>query len=741
MALQPIDYNQVKATLQLLHNDSKCFEIRILEGTSQNKESRIYTGFFDSPDNAVEGLKKWADSGMIFAKGIYVTLNPVNPIKLAGKFLNKMAVAGTDESTADTNITKRNWLLVDCDVERKPSNSSATNEEKEASLRKAKLIREALTGLGWPVPYFADSGNGYHLLYPIDLPRDDSGLVEGVLKGLQKKFELQEPTVKVDVSVFNPARISKLYGTFACKGADTSKTPHRLSQLIVDEFPKENPATVSEQLLKARVLVTPPADSKKDPYTGPPSSFNLHEWAKKYQVALSPARNSGPDGSTAYNVECPFNKEHGVTKEVQVYLWEEGPEIGKTGFKCQHDSCANNHWQKYRAKIEGLNATKAPPVDPTNTKDPFTDEATGLPIIKSIEEWCQEKDEPIEWLVDELISYGSLNIFAGNPKAGKSTLARTLCQAVMSGGYFLGRKCTQGKVMYLCAEGSPRHEKEHYKKMCNKQNGFFEYYTLQPKQLIPFLEMNFVKHGKAALIILDTISYFLGVENQNDIAQVIPVLKEWQNFAVKNNVSFCLLAWVKKGNAVGGSKAGGMGSQAFRGNAGLNLTLESKEDEEGSVTYVTMDKTEQRDGKRIDRSRLVMDQNTEEVTIFGSVSKLSEASYERDIRNHFQTFRQKQTIAEVMTAISQTNRSRVKKALDRMAKTGELRPSFSDEKAKNGKASKLFEYVGPIASNPSVLFPMLDLVDLKNPPKPSSTEDIKKRYGNPDDIIFDPKVK
>jgi hypothetical protein len=38
--------------------------------------------------------------------------------------------------------------------------------------------------------------------------------------------------VSVDASVFNPARITKLYGTMTCKGDSTPDRPHRRSRIL-----------------------------------------------------------------------------------------------------------------------------------------------------------------------------------------------------------------------------------------------------------------------------------------------------------------------------------------------------------------------------------------------------------------------------------------------------------------------------------------------------------------------------
>ena len=77
-----------------------------------------------------------------------------------------------------------------------------------------------------------DSGNGGHLLYRIDLPNDSASrdLVKAVLEVLALKFN--DAVVTVDTSVYNAARITKLYGTMVWKGDSTEDRPHRRSQML-----------------------------------------------------------------------------------------------------------------------------------------------------------------------------------------------------------------------------------------------------------------------------------------------------------------------------------------------------------------------------------------------------------------------------------------------------------------------------------------------------------------------------
>ena len=77
-----------------------------------------------------------------------------------------------------------------------------------------------------------DSGNGYHILYKIDLPTNDNGLVKNILMALDQKFSNTE--AKVDTTVYNPSRIAKIPGTIARKGEDNPLhgRPHRASKVL-----------------------------------------------------------------------------------------------------------------------------------------------------------------------------------------------------------------------------------------------------------------------------------------------------------------------------------------------------------------------------------------------------------------------------------------------------------------------------------------------------------------------------
>lgn len=193
----------------------------------------------------MERLAKAALSINCRSEGIYWTLNPLLP----GPALEGRAAT-------DADVHSRRWLLIDCDPERVVSYGSkkvsATDDEKQLAWMTAIQVKNALLERGWPEPILADSGNGYHLLYRVNLPADDGGLVKRVLHGIAAEFNC-EP-VKIDTSVFNPSRICKLYGSVSRKGPNTVERPHRASAII---SAPSNPVAVSTDLLEAIAAPVP----------------------------------------------------------------------------------------------------------------------------------------------------------------------------------------------------------------------------------------------------------------------------------------------------------------------------------------------------------------------------------------------------------------------------------------------------------------------------------------------------
>lgn len=178
------------------------------------------SGYFraDSPRIAAE-LAKYPN------RTFYQSLNPVKSACYA-RAQHERLVERPKETTSDNDIIGFQWILIDADPVR-PSGVSASAEEKEAAHAVARKTMKRLMATGFSEPIVADSGNGYHLLFKVHISTDDRQVVADFLSVLDMWFSTDE--AKIDTAVYNPSRITKLYGTIAAKGAHTPERPHRQS--------------------------------------------------------------------------------------------------------------------------------------------------------------------------------------------------------------------------------------------------------------------------------------------------------------------------------------------------------------------------------------------------------------------------------------------------------------------------------------------------------------------------------
>ncbi len=183
------------------------------------------SGYFDSPELAVEAILPL--DGVVPA--IYITLNPVARALLA-RAANRLRERA-EITTSDADILLRRWLLLDFDPIR-PAGISSTDAEHGRAMTVACGAWDDLRGAGLGDPVVGDSGNGAHLLYPLNLPNDQQATerVKRVLAGVAARCGTDD--IAVDLTVFNAARIVKLYGTMACKGDNLPERPHRRSRLL-----------------------------------------------------------------------------------------------------------------------------------------------------------------------------------------------------------------------------------------------------------------------------------------------------------------------------------------------------------------------------------------------------------------------------------------------------------------------------------------------------------------------------
>ncbi|MCM1991333.1 YfjI family protein [Oceanirhabdus seepicola] len=317
----------------IIGNDTKSvFEIRILKAGRE----RTVSGYYD-----VEHINKAIKDIMTYngKYNIYITLNQVNPALLA-RAKNRIK-AYSEKTTGDKDICARKWILIDVDPVR-PTGISATDAEKAEGEKVIRCVIKHLRQQEWPDPMVFDSGNGYHALYPVDMPNNATSteLIKKILEGLSDKFNT--PYASIDTCVYNAARISKLIGTVACKGDNTEDRPHRKSRILqIPDMPngvqinERQVLTIEKLKHTAIALVTKPQQVSKTVSITKFSERSLTVEQIINEKGLKVYKKKNVDDGILYEIDCPFNSDH--KREASITQFNDG----NIRFKCFHNSCSD----------------------------------------------------------------------------------------------------------------------------------------------------------------------------------------------------------------------------------------------------------------------------------------------------------------------------------------------------------------------------------------------------------------
>jgi hypothetical protein len=267
------DLAEMQKALSLLHAPGRVVELRILD----TGRTGTVSGYFDDFVRLAEAAAWWSGK----APAVYITLNACDPALLA-RSANRL-IERAKHTTADHDIVTRHWLPLDFDAVR-PAGISSTDREHEAALARALDCIDWLHRQGWPEPVRADSGNGAHVLYPIDLPNDgaSAALVKRCLEALA--FLFSDEDVGLDLGNFNAGRVWKLYGTMACKGENLSDRPHRLARLL--DVPEVLRAVSPDHRRSLAAMLPPPRAAASHRPADGHAPFDLPRWIAEHGLPV-----------------------------------------------------------------------------------------------------------------------------------------------------------------------------------------------------------------------------------------------------------------------------------------------------------------------------------------------------------------------------------------------------------------------------------------------------------------------
>ena len=454
--LEYIDAEEVKKAITTLQQPDDVFEIRVIGTTKKD----ILSGYFRDADTLLSAL----DTIDLRQRNVYITLGKVKEECFARaqseRFLKN------PQTSSDSEIISYRWLFIDFDPVRSAGISSSDQELLVAETM-AEEVRCYLREMGFEEPVYALSGNGYHLLYRIDIPNDEQGrdLVAKCLKALSEIFDTEK--VKIDTSNSNPSRICKLHGTLAQKGRSTKDRPHRMSRILSAPDPCKVCNRETLQALAGKVQE--PAQEPKTTVPMPRKDFDLVDFMRRNGMTYT--EGSTGRGKMFLLDECPFDASH-KNGDAKIFQYPDGA----IAFKCHHNSCQSYKWQDVREKFEpgaydretsnqdderydaGYLQHSITAAAERALKKPKQKKTTKIRKLKSASKLLSENHpEPVVFIGCEsevpLLTEGTC-ILSAKPKLGKSWFALAMCLALANGDDFLGYKTRKCSTLYLDLETS-----------------------------------------------------------------------------------------------------------------------------------------------------------------------------------------------------------------------------------------------------------------------------------------------
>ena len=150
--------------------------------------------------------------------------------------------------------------------------------------------------------------------------------------------------VDIDESVFNAARICKLYGTTAKKGANLPERPWRMSEIV---YVPEEIKTTDISLFQAVANLLPKEEPKPTlPYRGGTGeAFDLEKFLNDHNVQY---KKESCAKWTKYVLDhCFFNPEHKGKDAAIIQMAS-----GAIKYTCLHNTCQQHTWQEVRQMLD-----------------------------------------------------------------------------------------------------------------------------------------------------------------------------------------------------------------------------------------------------------------------------------------------------------------------------------------------------------------------------------------------------
>ena len=327
------DTDQMIAMIEALHPPGALFEERGLKprrgGPSHFGSYGTIAGFFSDACTASHAVQNVTGRDV---SGVYITLNQIDPVCANwgyGSFQRR------NKLTDDNAVTRIRNILVDVDPVR-PEYTCATDDELKRAVDRRNFIGQFLVELGWPRPVWVGlSGSGGTLVFRTDLPIERAPLIERALKALDQLHS--DDQVKVDTTVFNPARIVRLAGTVNAKSPTPQPDrPWRLAKgRALTDF-----GTVTEAMVKDLAAWAPEEAPRPQPVcSGSANTMPDYDVPALLHAASIGYREKRRDYGVIFELDqCLTSNDHDTGASIIKFP------NGAVGYRCLHARCSDKRW-------------------------------------------------------------------------------------------------------------------------------------------------------------------------------------------------------------------------------------------------------------------------------------------------------------------------------------------------------------------------------------------------------------
>jgi len=298
--------------------DNGVVEVRCLDKKSaiaiKQGKTVIWTAVYDNYHALSQGIG-FAESRDF---DIYTTINPLKVTATNDK------LRPFKRTTRDSDVSSIRSVFFDFDPERQ-TGTAATENQISKSMDVACEFSEYLDDHGWLNATIGFSGNGAHLVYAVEMTKEEGKCLPGLYAALEKRFTTDE--IKFDVMVKNPSRISRCYGT-------TNQKSGRLSECLYSDQ-----VTPAKSILDLANKITPPKKKPKH-WVKKESEEVAGRFVKNWDI-VSAFKSAGlyldeTAESGKHFVTCINAGSHSETSPTETVIYEgEWPQ-----YHCSHDHCS-----------------------------------------------------------------------------------------------------------------------------------------------------------------------------------------------------------------------------------------------------------------------------------------------------------------------------------------------------------------------------------------------------------------